>query len=141
MTDSIFIRVVAAVIQRGNTCLVAQRPAHKRHGGLWEFPGGKMRDGESTRDAAQRELSEELGVAVASVGDILFSRRDPDSPFVIDFVSVHIAGCPRALEHAQLCWASPADLRTLSLAPADAAFVAEYLNRRGTMDDGRRFSQ
>ena len=41
--------------------LVARRPDEKRHGGLWEFPGGKVHDGEDTFGAASRELQEELG--------------------------------------------------------------------------------
>ena len=39
------IRVLASVIQRDDRLLVCQRPRHKRHGGLWEFPGGKVKDG------------------------------------------------------------------------------------------------
>ena len=56
------IRVIAAVIARGDRLLVCQRPPHKRHGGLWEFPGGKCEPGESDLEAARRELHEELGV-------------------------------------------------------------------------------
>jgi mutator protein MutT len=121
------IDVVAAVIQRGNAFLVAQRPSHKRHGGLWEFPGGKVHAGESLLEAARRELAEELSVDVTDVGERLFSRRDPDSPFVILFVPVVINGTPRAIEHTNLCWATVAELKTLPLAPSDAQFVAEYL--------------
>ncbi len=52
------IRVIAAVIRRGPELLVCRRPAHKRHGGLWEFPGGKCEPGESDADTARRELLE-----------------------------------------------------------------------------------
>ena len=62
------IAVVAAVISRGNLYLLCQRPAGKPHAGLWEFPGGKVRDGETYAAALERELSEELGLRVASVG-------------------------------------------------------------------------
>ena len=61
-------RVVAAVIERGNRVLLAQRPAAKRHAGLWEFPGGKIEEGEQPRDALRRELEEELGIQ-ARIGD------------------------------------------------------------------------
>ena len=56
------VRVIAAVIQRGDQRLICQRPPHKRHGGLWEFPGGKVEPNESDESAARRELAEELGV-------------------------------------------------------------------------------
>ena len=48
------LRVIAAVIGRADTLLLCQRPPHKRHGGLWEFPGGKLEPGESDADAARR---------------------------------------------------------------------------------------
>ena len=57
-------RVLAAVIWEGDSVLICQRPPHKRHGGLWEFPGGKVRPGESRLDAARRELWEELNLKV-----------------------------------------------------------------------------
>jgi mutator protein MutT len=69
------IPVLAAVIRRDGRLLVARRPAHKRHGGLWEFPGGKVEEGESWADAAARERKEELGVDVARTGEPLFRRR------------------------------------------------------------------
>ena len=119
------IRVLAAVIHREGRWLVCRRPAHKRHGGLWEFPGGKLEPGESLVDAATRELDEELGVRVTRVGDLLFSRHDDGSPFVIEFVAVEIEGEPVAREHDELRWATLAELASLALAPSDRAFVLE----------------
>jgi 8-oxo-dGTP pyrophosphatase MutT (NUDIX family) len=60
---------------------VCQRPLSKCHGGLWEFPGGKIEPGESLLDAANRELTEELNVAAISVGEPLYSVHDEGSPF------------------------------------------------------------
>lgn len=124
------IRVVAAVIQRGDTLLVCQRPHHKRHGGLWEFPGGKCEPGEPDVDAIARELAEELGVQVASVGAELFAMADEGSPYVIAFLPVAIAGEPTCLEHAALMWDAPARLLQLPLAPSDRRFVEWWSTRR-----------
>jgi 8-oxo-dGTP diphosphatase len=115
---------VAAVIRRGDEYLVCQRPAHKRHGGLWEFPGGKLQDGESLADAARRELQEELGVAVTATGAVRFVAADPGSAFVIEFLEVTITGTPRPTEHAQVAWVAAAALAELPLCPSDRAFVA-----------------
>jgi 8-oxo-dGTP pyrophosphatase MutT (NUDIX family) len=53
------IRVLAAVIRRNDRFLLCRRPSWKRHGGLWEFPGGKLEPGETPLEAAARELAEE----------------------------------------------------------------------------------
>jgi len=69
------IRVLASVIERDQKLLVCRRPVHKRHGGLWEFPGGKVQKGESDLEAARRELREELAVEVTGVGAVAPSDR------------------------------------------------------------------
>lgn len=118
------IRVLAAVVRRGPTLLLAQRPADKRHGGLWEFPGGKVEPGESDAVAIARELDEELGVAVRHVGATLGRHRDPGSPYEIIFIEVEITGEPCALEHAAIGFFTPDEARALPLAPSDASFLA-----------------
>ncbi len=120
MTSSTRQRVVAAVVRRDDAYLVALRPAHKRHGGLWEFPGGKVDPGESDADAIERELREELGVTVTAVGEPLFTAHDSGSPYEIVFLPVVFAGDPVALEHDALHWDNPAALLALPLAPSDA---------------------
>lgn len=117
------IRVVAAVVRIGAQFLICQRPTHKRHGGLWEFPGGKCDAGETDEQAITRELAEELGVEVISVGSALFLAEDPDSPFVIVFLPVEIRGTPICLEHAAIAWAARHELTAYELAPSDARFV------------------
>ena len=117
---------MAAVIEREGRLLLCRRPAGKRHAGLWEFPGGKLLPGESIFEAARRELAEELGVEVLSVGERLFELPDPGSPFVIEFHPVEIQGEPEPLEHDELLWALPAELEGLDLAPSDRAFASRY---------------
>lgn len=127
-------RVLAAVVSRGDAYLVCQRPAHKRHGGLWEFPGGKLEAGESDADAAVRELREELGVDVTAVGDELLVVHDEGSPFWIAFVAVEIDGEPTCIEHSAHAWASAGALRAYALAPSDRRFV-EWLSDRSSVRD------
>lgn len=116
--------VLAAVISRGSEFLICQRPADKRHGGLWEFPGGKIEGDETLEDAARRELAEELGVSVVAVGDSLMSVHDEGSPFNIVFVQVEISGEPTAVEHKEMRWVPRSELVSLPLAPSDARFAA-----------------
>ncbi|MDH5342072.1 MAG: NUDIX domain-containing protein, partial [Betaproteobacteria bacterium] len=73
------IAVVAAVLQRSDgSFLLAQRPAGKAYAGYWEFPGGKVEDGEAPRDAISRELHEELGIEVITAYPWII--RDFDYP-------------------------------------------------------------
>lgn len=123
------IRVVAAVVERGGRFLLCERPADKRHGGLWEFPGGKLEPGETSEEAARRELFEELGVVVSSVGGQLFAIHDPGSEFVIEFHPVAFEGEPLCLEHAALAWVTIPAMLALNLAPSDRRF-AQFLKDR-----------
>ena len=114
------------MIERNGRWLLGRRPAEKRHGGLWEFPGGKIDAGETPLEAATRELEEELGLDVQDVGDRLFAIEDDGSPFVIEFFETAAAGSPQALEHSELGWFSASELLSMPLAPADGRF-AEWL--------------
>ena len=120
--DRDLVRVLAAVISEGHRYLLCQRPAHKRHGGSWEFPGGKLEPDETSLEAAHRELKEELGVAVQSVGETLFSCQDSGSNFLIEFVEVQVTGIPQPIEHDEIRWVTPQEMRDLRLAPSDRAF-------------------
>ena len=123
------IRVVAAVIEKKRRYLVCKRPGNKRHGGLWEFPGGKLRPDESDFDAVRRELSEELNVITTEVGETLFKAPDPGSDFIVVFKRVRIIGEPQPLEHEALRWATPLEMIRLRMAPSDEVFVNQYLLR------------
>ena len=117
------VDVLAAVIRDGDRYLVCRRPAGKRHGGLWEFPGGKIQAGESRAEAAARELLEELDLRLVQLGETVCSHRDPGSPFLVHFMEATVEGSPAALEHDELRWVTGEQLPGLSLAPADRAFV------------------
>ena len=75
----VLIVVAVALIDADGRVLLQQRPAHKEHGGLWEFPGGKIDEGELPEAALIRELKEELGIDVSHRAA---SRRSP-SPAIL----------------------------------------------------------
>ncbi len=124
------ITVIAAVIARDGRYLVGRRPDEKRHGGLWEFPGGKVDAGESWLEATGRELGEELGMGVAAMGNLLLTVGDEGSSYVIHFLEVHASGDPLPTEHTAVGWYTPDELAELPLAPADARFVSRLRGGR-----------
>jgi 8-oxo-dGTP diphosphatase len=126
-------QVIAAVIERKGNYLVCQRPAHKRHGNLWEFPGGKIEPGETLLEAAQRELKEELALNAIQAGRVRLAVPDTASGFTINFVDVQAEGEPQLLEHNAIQWLSPSEMLNIPLAPSDRLF-AEYLGSNGSAE-------
>lgn len=123
------VPVVAAVVLRDGRYLVCRRPAHKRHGDLWEFPGGKVLEDETRNDAVRRELAEELELEATDVGDVLYSAADDGSPYLIEFVETRATGTPVLHEHSEVGWFTVSELGRLALAPADARFTS-WLSRQ-----------
>jgi 8-oxo-dGTP diphosphatase len=121
------IEVLAAVIERSGSYLICRRPDHKRHGGLWEFPGGKVLPEESRTEAISRELREELSVRAQNVSNPVYSTEDPGSVFIILFTPVSIIGEPVPLEHSEVRWCPPEDFSQFQFAPSDRRFIREYL--------------
>lgn len=119
------IDVVAAVIRdEEGRLLVAQRPAHARHGGQWEFPGGKLDPGETLAEAARRELEEELSLElVSAAAKPVFTADDPGHPFRIHFLPVAARGTPILHEHDAVAWVSIPAGNDYDLAPGDARFM------------------
>lgn len=126
--------VVCALIERAGRVLVAQRPAGKSQGLLWEFPGGKLEAGEAPAAALVREIREELRVAIEP-GERLADSFHDYGRFAITLTPFRArlgeaAAEPTAVEHAALRWCTPAELAGLEWAPADVPIMAEY-RRRG----------
>jgi mutator protein MutT len=123
-----FVDVVAAVLCRGGHYLVGLRPAHKAHGGMWEFPGGKMDPNETPEAAAARELREELELELVGTGAVLGAVDHPSVGVCVHFLEVEAYGDPVLHEHEELRWCSYEQLLRLPLAPSDRRFVREILN-------------
>ncbi len=89
VTDSPPILVTAGILVDGERVLICQRHRSDSYGLQWEFPGGKVRDGEALKDALRRELAEELRID-AEVGEEVFRfrHRYPDRYVDVVFFSV-----------------------------------------------------
>ncbi len=120
------LHVVAAVIRDPQgQILIAQRPAHKHQGGLWEFPGGKVEAGEAPAVALERELAEELGIRVTAARPLLQVRHDyPDQAVLLDVWQVDaFTGEAHAAEGQPLAWVAPRALLDYEFPAANRPIV------------------
>lgn len=123
----ILLVVAAALVDGEGRVLVQRRPPGKPMPGLWEFPGGKVEPGELPEAALARELSEELGIALA-----------PDALMPAAFASESLGerhlllllytlrdwrGVPEPRHATAIDWLRPADLHALAMPPADLPLI------------------
>ena len=125
------ITVVAAVIQDAEGRILLTRRATDRHmGGLWEFPGGKVDDGEGPPEALVRELEEELGITVAVENPLTFAvHEETDLRILLLFYRARIeAGKPQGREGQPVEWVPVVDLSSYPTPPADAELVRQLVD-------------
>ena len=126
------VDVVAALIVEDGKFMICQRPEHKARGLLWEFPGGKVEQGETRRQALIRECREELGVTVEP-GDI-FMELDHIYPDItihlVLFYAAIVSGQLQKLEHADIRFILPSEIPLYMFCPADAD-ILERIGKEG----------
>jgi len=113
--------VTAGVMTNQGQVLIAQRKEDAARGLLWEFPGGKLREGEEPREALRRELREELGieVEVGTIFEVVFHVY-PEYPILLLAYRCRIEkGRPQPLACRDVRWVSIKELVKLPMAQAD----------------------
>ena len=123
--------VAAALVDADGRVLLAQRPEGKAMAGLWEFPGGKVEDGETPEAALIRELHEELGIGTwaSCLAPLTFASHGYD----LDDGAMHLLmplfacrkweGTPRSVEGQALRWVRPRNMMDLPMPPADRPLI------------------
>ncbi|SHE32556.1 (deoxy)nucleoside triphosphate pyrophosphohydrolase [Clostridium fallax] len=127
------IRVVGAIIENSNNeILCALRSPKMTLPNSWEFPGGKMEEGEDFKATIEREIFEELKCSVEFKS--IFNDNSYDyGNFIVNLVTVKcnlIEGTPKAHEHSKLLWLKRENLPSLKWAPADMAAVEQLVNEK-----------
>jgi len=121
-------RVVAALIVKDGKFLVCQRTRHQTMPLKWEFPGGKIEEGEQPVDALRRELEEELGID-AKIGDeVTRMRHEYPNRSVVEvrfFVVREYAGELENRIFQDMRWAQPTELPSFDFLEADLALVSQ----------------
>jgi len=136
------LEVAAGIILSQNKFLAAKRPSGKPMAGFWEFPGGKIRKGESPFDALCRELEEELGIKPLK-GNYLFCREHvyAEEGFIVRlhfFIVPQWIDEPQPREGQEIAWLTPDQAAGMCFLPADQEIVAK-IGKFSRMDSKHAF--
>lgn len=120
------VEVVAAIlINKEDKILIAKRKKNKKMGGLWEFPGGKIEQGETPENALIRELKEEMNIGIRPItffGENIYDYGN--SIFkLIAYISEIVQGEIELNDHEEYKWVCKEELGAYKFAPADVVFV------------------
>ncbi len=125
--------VVAALLWKKARFLICQRPPNKARGGLWEFVGGKVEDGETPQAALVRECREELDILI-DVGEKFMQVTHTYTDITVHLTLFHASlreGTPTLLEHTALAWITPQEISDYAFCPADVEILWEIQKRFG----------
>jgi 8-oxo-dGTP diphosphatase len=121
-------QVVAALIWQDGTVLVCQRTRHQTMPLKWEFPGGKIEEGEQPRDAMRRELEEELGINAVVGDEVARFRHQYPNGSAVELRFYDVRRYSGALENRifkEVRWAKPTDLLAYDFLEADRKLVQD----------------
>ncbi len=125
--QNLLLVVACALIDADNRILLAQRPVGKSLAGLWEFPGGKLEQGETPEQALIRELSEELSITVKQdcLSPLTFASHTYEKFHLLMplYICRRYQGIPRGAEGQNLKWVKAADLDKYPMPDADKPLV------------------
>lgn len=125
------VHVVGAVIENENKeILCALRSPEMTLPNFWEFPGGKIEEGESKAEALTREIKEELGCMIEVFEQVEDTTYEYEKVIVRleTFMAKIIEGTPELTEHAEMKWVPRKALNTLNWAPADIPAIEKLLS-------------
>ena len=122
-------KVIAGLIQKNDTILIAQRAKNDFLYGKWEFPGGKMEQGETEQECLKRELHEEFGIN-AEIGDyfytVPFEHKNQPMEMLVFFVPF-FSGEIILSEHSQIKWVKKEDLIQYDFPEPDKPVIQKLL--------------
>jgi 8-oxo-dGTP diphosphatase len=126
------MRVACAIIERDGKVLAVQRSERMKLPLKWEFPGGKIKQGESPEQCVVREVSEELNVQITTVQSLPSVSYDYSdfSVTLYPFICTIVSGEITLSEHKTLLWLSSRELSSLDWVAADFPIIDAYSERQ-----------
>ncbi len=123
------INVAAGVIKNSEgKILIAQRDLDRAQGGLWEFPGGKLEEGETREDALKREIKEELMIDIEVekyLDEKTFQYPEKEINLIVLECKL-IGGKLKATEHEDVKWINKEELKNYEFVPADLFIIEKF---------------
>lgn len=112
-----------ALVDINSKILIAKRPANKEYAGFWEFPGGKIKKGETLEEALKRELNEEIGIDISKscLAPCTFSSYNYQNfnLLITLFICRKWEGIPFSRENQELKWITKQDFSKYRMPPAN----------------------
>lgn len=131
-TRPILLVAACALVDADNRVLIAQRPEGKSMAGLWEFPGGKIKPGETPEETLIRELQEEIGVTTqtACLAPLTFASHSYETFHLLMplFVCRRFTGIAVPREGQVLKWVRPQKMRDYPMPPADIPLIPALID-------------
>ncbi len=123
------ITVTAAIIRKEDKVLIVRRKQGQRLAGYWEFPGGKLEDGESLQLCLEREILEELGwnIEAREVVATNVHTYDLGDIYLVALEATILSGTPVLTVHDEMAWVPVYRLMEYQLAPADIPIAKRLL--------------
>ena len=130
--NSIIHVVVGVLLNDNHEVLIALRSAASHQGGFWEFPGGKVEEGESVECALNREFEEELGISVQACTELTQIKHEyADKSVMLDVWRIEkFSGIPQGREGQVIEWRALSKLRAVDFPKANERII-RILNRLG----------
>jgi 8-oxo-dGTP diphosphatase len=127
------IKVVGAIIENDNQeILCALRSPKMSLPNMWEFPGGKVENGERISETIEREIREELNCLVKYIETFNDNTHEYES-FIVNLITVKceiLDGIPKTQEHSKLIWLKRENLSSLIWAPADIPAIKALMTEK-----------
>ena len=132
--SSLALKVVALALQRESDgrYLMAQRSPGSSGAGQWEFPGGKIEQGETQEQALIREIHEELSISIKKadlifIASHIFQYPQRTIQLYLWTTKFHEEPQVQLTEHDQVTWCLPSEMTTLNISEADIYFIDKLL--------------